>query len=67
MTNYTDCVDYVAVGFDVAGYVKAFTTGTLNCCKAAARVYRRKKNGMRVYPVVKVMTWQEWEVICNAI
>lgn len=28
--------------------------------KAAARTYKRKKNGMRVYPVVKVMTWEEW-------
>ena len=51
--------DYVAIGFDVAGYVRAFTTGTLNACKAAARTYKRKKNGMRVYPVVKVMTWEE--------
>ena len=36
--------DYVAIGFDVAGYVRAFTTGTLNACKAAARTYKRKKN-----------------------
>ena len=55
--------DQVAIGFDVAGYVRAFTTGTLNACKAAARTYKRKKNGMRVYPVVKVMTWEEWEAM----
>ena len=55
--------DYVAIGFDVAGYVRAFTTGTLNACKAAARTYKRKKNGMRVYPVVKVITWEEWEAM----
>lgn len=54
--------DYVAIGFDVAGYVRAFTTGTLNACKAAARTYKRKKNGMRVYPVVKVMTWKNGAV-----
>lgn len=59
--------DFVAVGFDVAGYVRAFTTGTHNACKAAARAYKRKKNGMRVYPVVKVMTMEEWEAINNAI
>lgn len=59
--------DYVAIGFDVAGYVRAFTTGTLNVCRAAARVYKRKKNGMWVYPVVKVMTWEEWEAINNAV
>lgn len=55
--------DYVAIGFDVAGYVRAFTTGTLNACKAAVRTYKRKKNGMRVYPVVKVVTWEEWEAM----
>lgn len=55
--------DYVAIGFDVAGYVRAFTTGTLNACKAAARTYKRKKNGMRVYSVVKVMTWEELQLI----
>lgn len=31
--------------------------------KAKARTYKRKKNGMRVYPVVKVMTWEEWEAM----
>lgn len=58
-----DTVDFVAVAFDIAGNVKAFTTGTENTCKAAARTYKRKKNGFRVYPVVKVMTWEEWEEI----
>ena len=60
-------VDYVAVGFDVSGYVKAFTTGTLNTCRAAARAYKRKKNGMRVYPVVKIMTVEEWEAVNYAV
>ena len=59
--------DYVAVGFDVAGYVRAFTTGELSVCKATAKAYRRKKNGMRVYPMVKVMTREEWETIRNAV
>lgn len=35
--------DYVAVGFDVAGNVAAFTTGTLECCQSAAKAYRRTK------------------------
>lgn len=46
----TITVDFVAVAYDVAGNVKAFTTGTENTCKAAARTYKRKKNGFRVYP-----------------
>jgi len=53
--------DYVAVGYDVAGNIRAFTVGTLECCKSAAKVYRRTKNGMRVYPIVKVMTLEEWD------
>lgn len=53
--------DYVAVGFDVAGNVKAFTTGTLECCQSAAKAYRRIENGFRVYPLVKVMPYSEWE------
>lgn len=59
--------DYVAVAYNVAGYVKAFTTGTLETCKAAARAYKRKKNGMRVYPVVQVMTWEKWEAINSGV
>lgn len=55
-----DDQDYVAVGYDVAGEVRAFTTGTLECCESAAKVYRRKENGFRVYPTVKIMTWDEW-------
>lgn len=53
--------DYVAVGFDVAGNVAAFTTGTLECCQSAAKAYRRKENGFRIYPSVKVMPYSEWE------
>lgn len=53
--------DYVAVGYDVAGNVRAFTTGTLECCKSAAKAYRRTEKGFRVYPTVKVITWEEWE------
>lgn len=55
--------DFVAVAFDVAGNVKAFTTGTESTCKAAAQAYKRKENGFRVYPVVKVMTAEKWEAI----
>lgn len=54
-------MDYVAVGFDVAGNVKAFTTGTLEICKAAAKCYRRREKSFRVYPVVKIMPVDEWE------
>ncbi len=53
--------DYVAVAYGVDDRVKAFTTGTLECCKSAARTYKRKKNGFRVYPVVKIMSREEWE------
>lgn len=53
--------DYVAVGYDVAGNVRAFTTGTLECCKSAVKAYRRTEKRFRVYPTVKVMTWEEWE------
>lgn len=53
--------DYVAVGFDVAGNVAAFTTGTLECCQSAAKAFRRTENGFRVYPSVKVMPYSEWE------
>ena len=43
--------DYVAIGFDVAGYVRAFTTGTLNACRAAARAEaeNRKCKGLEAY------------------
>ncbi len=55
-------MDYVAVGFDVAGNVRAFTTGTLAVCQSAAKAYRRKEKGFRVYPVVKLMTVNEWDI-----
>lgn len=55
--------DFVAVALDAAGNVKAFTTGTENASKAAAKVYRRKENGLRVYPIIKVMTTEKWETM----
>lgn len=56
-------IDYVAVGYDAIGKVRAFSTGTKDCCQSAAKAYRRKKDGFRVYPTVKVMTWEEWEKV----
>lgn len=53
--------DYVAVGYDSAGNVRAFTTGTFDVCQSSAKVFRRKEKGLRVYPVVKVMTREEWD------
>ena len=52
--------DYAAAAQGVDGRVKAFTTGTLECCRAAAQCYKRKKDGLRVYPAVKIMDWEEW-------
>ncbi len=54
--------DYVAIGYDVSGRIKAFTAGTLEICKSAAKAYKRKdKNGFRVYPIVKVMSLEDFD------
>ena len=55
-------MDYVAIGYDRSGKIRAFTTGKLSCCRAAAKAYRLRKNyGSRLYPIVKIITWKEWE------
>jgi len=54
-------MDYCAIGYNPNGRIGAFTTGELEIVKSSARAFRRRdKYGMRVYPVVKVMTWEGW-------
>ena len=57
--------EYVAVGYDTAGNIKAFTTGDKAICDEAAKAYRRAKKGSRAYPVVHVMPRDEWDTIAR--
>lgn len=47
--------DYAAAAYGADGRIRAITAGTLEICRLAAQAYRRRKDGMRVYPAVKMM------------